>query len=557
MYEKDLALKEKLVKASMGKLSPELVLKNCNLVNVYSGEILDTDVAIAFGRVISVRKNGKTAKRTIDCRGYYAVPGLIDGHVHLDSTLLTPRQLAKIILPRGTTSVLIDPMEIANVLGARGIKVLLEDAWSTPLKTFVQISSKVPNLPGLETTGARIGLDEIKKMIKLWWVAALGEMDPSKIIPPQRKYLLRLIAAEKAVKIRVGSAADLSEDMLEAYVSAGFGNDHECVSPEEALQRIRSGMKVTAREGSSERNLEEIVKVVTHHGIDSRHLFFCTDDKHPNDIMQEGHIDYNVRKAVKLGVDPIKAIQMATINCAEHFRLEDKIGSISPGRIADVVLVKNLKDFNPEIVIANGDLVARAGKFLKVLPKFKWPKWSVSTVRLARELKPEDFSVKSEGSTQRVRVIKVFEGQIIKKQTQADLKVINGEVKVDLDNDVIKIACVERHKRTGNVAVAFVNGFNLKDGAIASSVSHDHHNIIVAGVNEQDMADAVNEIAKTSGGLIAIRRGRVLARLELPIAGLMSELQATKVVQKLKKLNDAAHQLGCALASPFMTLSFV
>jgi adenine deaminase len=557
MREKNLVLKEKLVKASLGEIRLDLLLKNCNLVNVYSGEILETDVGIALERIVSVHRNGKDARRKINCSGYYAVPGLIDAHVHLDSTLLTPRQLARIILPRGTTSVLIDPMETANVLGIRGVKILLKDAWSTPLKTFVQISSRVPTAPGLETTGAKIELDEIERAVRSEWTVALGEMDPSKIIPPQRKYMARLITAEKARKIRVGHAAGLSGSKLEAYVSAGLGDDHECVTAEEALERIRLGMKVMVREGSSERNLEDLVKVISKYRVDSRHLFFCTDDKHPDDIIREGHIDYNVREAIELGVDPIEAIQMATLNCAEHFGLDNEIGSIAPGRIADIILVRDLKEFKPEIVIANGELVAKDGKFLKKLPKFNWPKWSKNTVKLKSEMRPEDFIVGSKKEVQKVRVIKVIEGQIINEQIHADLRVVGGEVQVDLEKDVIKIACVERHKRTGNLAVAFVSGFGIKDGAIASSVAHDHHNIVVVGANDRDMAIAVNEIARMKGGLIAVKRGAVLAKLELPIAGLMSELRAEAVIERLDMLNLAVKELGCKLKAPFMTLSFI
>jgi len=457
-------------------------------------------------------------------------------------------------LPRGTTSVLIDPMETANVLGIRGVKILLKDAWSTPLKTFVQISSRVPTAPGLETTGAKIELDEIERAVRSEWTVTRGEMDPSKIIPPQRKYMARLITAEKARKIRVGHAAGLSGSKLEAYVSAGLGDDHECVTAEEALERIRLGMKVMVREGSSERNLEDLVKVISKYRVDPRHLFFCTDDKHPDDIIREGHIDYNVREAIEVGVDPIEAIQMATLNCAEHFGLDNEIGSIAPGRIADIILVRDLMEFKPEIVIANGELVAKDGKFLKKLPKFNWPKWSKNTVKLKSEMRPEDFIVGSKKEVQKVRVIKVIEGQIINEQIHADLRVVGGEVQVDLEKDVIKIACVERHKRTGNLAVAFVSGFGIKDGAIASSVAHDHHNIVVVGANDRDMTIAVNEIARMKGGLIAVKQGAVLAKLELPIAGLMSELRAEEVIERLTMFTLEVKKLGCNLKAPFMRL---
>jgi len=554
---KDIFTMKRIVRTALGEFVPDLVIKDCNLVNVYTGEITKTDVSIIDGRVASVQKTHRVPKKTLNCNGLYAAPGLIDGHIHLDSTLLTPIQLAKILLPHGTTTVLIDPMEVANVLGVRGVKALLEDAWSTPLKTYVQISSRVPTAPGLETTGGILGVKEVLQMLKWERVIALGELDPSKILPPQDEYLRKVLAAKKARKIRVGHAAGLSGSELNAYASAGLGSDHECVTVQEALERIRVGMKVMVREGSSERNLEELIKVITEHRQDPRNLFFCTDDKHPNDIVREGHIDYNVRKAIALGLDVVKAIQLATINCAEHFRLDDEIGSVTPGKIADVLLVHDLRDFKPEIVIANGEIVAKDGKFLKELPEYKWPKWATNTIKLKRKVKPTDFEITGQKGVQPVRVIQIIEGQITNKEIRADLAVENGKIVVDPEKDVVKIACVERHKRTGNIAVAFVKGFNLKEGAIASSVAHDHHNIVVVGVSDADMAEAVNAIKRMQGGLIVVSRGKILEKLELPIAGLMSARSPEAVIERLEKLNEAAKTLGCQLKAPFMTLSFV
>ncbi|MEM3506044.1 MAG: adenine deaminase [Candidatus Bathyarchaeia archaeon] len=553
----EFSLIKKVINTALGKYPADLLLKNCNLVDVFTREIFKTNISIVSGRIASICEIEYSSKETLECDGYYAVPGLIDAHIHLDSTLLTPSQLAKIILPHGTTTVLIDPMEIANVLGLKGIRLLLEEAWKTPLKTFVQISSRVPTAPGLETTGATLGLKEVMKILEWENTIALGELDPSKVIPPKNEHLKKVIAAKKLNKIRVGHAAGLSGKELNAYIAAGLCDDHECVNAQEALERLRLGMGIAIREGSSERNLEELIKVAVEYRIDSSNLFFCTDDKHPNDIIQEGHIDYNVRKAIKLGLDPIKAIQIATINCAKHFRIDDKVGIIAPGRIADIILVKDLKEFKPEIVIANGEIVAKNGKFLKDLPMLKWPKWAMNTVKLRRRLKPSDFVLKSKKQEQRVRVIQIIEDQIINKGTYADLSVKNNEVQVDLENDILKIACVERHKRTGRITLAFVKGFNLKDGAIGSSVAHDHHNIVVVGTNNLDMAVAVNSIADMHGGLIVVKQGKVLEKLELPIAGLMSTLNAKDVIERLESLNNSVKMLGCKLKSPFMTLSFI
>ena len=548
---------KRVIRTALNELSPELTLRNCKLVNVYTEEILTTDVSITAGRIASIEKCQSSPKKVLDCSRYYAVPGLMDGHVHLDSTLLTPSQLSKIILPCGTTTVLMDPMEIANVLGLRGINSLLDDSGRSSLKTYVQISSRVPTAPGLETTGAVFGVREILRMVKWGSVVSLGELDSSKVIPPQDEYLLRVLAAKEARKVRVGHAAGLSGAELNAYASAGISDDHECVTVEEAWKRIRVGMKVMIREGSSERNLEELVKLIIEKGQDPRNFFFCTDDKHPNDIMREGHIDYNVRKAISLGLDPVKAVQLATINCAEHFRLDDDVGSIAPGRFADIVLVRELKKFRPEIVIVNGKIVARSGKLLSQPREYKWPKWSTDTIRMKRKVDPTDFEITSDKEMQAVRVIQIIEGQIINKEIVHKLRVIGGKVVVDIADDILKIACVERHQRTGNVAVAFVQGFELREGAIASSVAHDHHNIVVVGVDEADIAKAVNTIKQTRGGLVAVRRGKVLEKLELPVAGLMSTGSPEVVTRKLERLNQVVRVLGCKLSAPFMTLSFI
>lgn len=556
-YSKKLSTVKRIIKTALGKVAPDLCLRNCNLVNVYTGEIMETDVSISSGRVASIEKCSTTPKRVLDCRRYYAVPGLIDGHMHLDSTLLVPSHLAKILIPHGVTTVLTDPLIIANVLGFKGVCSLLKDAWCTPLKTYIQISSRVPNVPGLETTGSELSLREVLKILKWEKVVSLGEMDPSKIVPPKDEYLLKILAAKKVRKISIGSAAGLSGMKLVAFAASGITDDHECVTAQEALERLRSGMKVVIREGSTERNLEALVKVITEEGQDQRNFLFCTDDKHPNDIVREGSIDYNVRKAISLGLDPVKAIQIATVNCAEHFRLEEDIGSITPGRYADIVLVHDLKDFRPEMVIANGEIVAKNGEFLGRLRRYRWPKWSMDTFKMKRKVVPTDFKIISDKEKQTVRVIQIIEDQIINKEIKFELNVKDGQVIADINNDVLKIACVERHKRTGNIAIAFVKGFELKEGAIASSFAHDHYNIVVVGTNDEDMAKAVNAINAMRGGLVAVNGGKILEKLELRIAGLMSTRPPDFVIRQLERLNRAARRLGSKLHAPFMTLSFV
>ena len=553
---KELSAIKSLVRTALGEIPSDLVLKNCKVVNVFSEEIFESDISIVGDRIASISRAEKW-KKVLNCDGLYAIPGLMDGHVHLDSTLLTPSQLARILLPHGTTTVFIDPHEIANVLGMKGIRLLIREARSTPLKVYVQFPSRVPTAPRLETTGAVLGLKETLGALRWVDTISLGELDPSKIFPPKDEYLLKVIATGRARKVKVGHAAGLSGKKLEAYASVGMADDHECTNAEEALERIGLGMKIIVREGSSERNLVELVKVITKYHKDPRNLFFCTDDKHPNDILREGHINYNVRKAIENGVDPIKAIQMASINCAEHFRVDTKLGSITPGKIADMLLMRKLEEMKPSMVIASGELIAKDGKFLGKPKAFKWPKWSRTTVRMKKKARSQDFRITSDRDVQKVWVMKIVEGQITNKAIQFKLPVKDGSIQIDLENDVLKIACIERHKRTGNIGIGFVKGFNLKKGAIASSVAHDHHNLVAVGTNDVNISASVNALEKMQGGFVVVKDGKVLEKLPLPIAGLLSPSTSETVIKSLDGLNKAARMLGCKLKAPFMTLSFV
>jgi adenine deaminase len=492
----------------------------------------------------------------MDCTGLFAVPGLIDGHVHIESTLLTPQNLAKIVLPRGTTSLLIDPMEIANVAGIEGVRTFLRGTERLPLKLFIQIPSRVPTAPGLETTGGVLGLDEIKEMLTWEASIALGELDPSKVDPPLDEYILKILLTEAMGKIAVGHAAGLNGRRLDAYAAAGLRDDHECVSAEEALDRLRLGLDIMVREGTSERNLDELIKLVTTMGVPSDRLFFCTDDKHINDIEREGHIDFNVRRAVAAGVPAIKAIQMATVNCARHFRIDHLVGCLAPGRSADIVLAESLSDFHATIVLANGEMVAKNDRLSVDLPDLDWPDWTLNTVHVGT-VDPDKLMVPAKDSSVRVKVIEIVEGQITNRWLEEDVPVKNGQVLPVPGRDILKIVCVERHAASGNVGVSFVRGFNLHDGAMAASVSHDHHNIVAVGTNDADILCAVEAIKAMQGGFVATRGGRVLEKLELPLFGLISRLAPEELLVAMENLNRATWEMGCRLKAPFMTLSFV
>ena len=555
--EKMLKIKKSLIRTALGEEEADLVLKNCKLLNLYTDKVEMVNISIKDRYIASITPDSLKGDDEIDCSGFFTLPGFIDGHIHVDSTLLTLSQLANIILPCGTTTLMVDPMEIGNVCGIRGVKEFLKEAEVLPLKVFVQICSRVPSAPGLETTGAVIGIEEVREMLEIDSVIALGELDPSKVIPPKDEYIMKILYAESKNKIRVGHAAGLSGRTLDAYAACGLNDDHECVTKGEALARLRLGMEIMIREGSSERNLEELIKVLTEEKFDSRFLFFCTDDKHFNDIIHEGHIDFNIRKAISLGIKPIDAIKMGSLNCARHFRVDDKVGCIGPGRIADIVLTKSLEDIRAEMVIADGKLVAKEGRMVVDLPVYQWPSWALDTVHIGSSVEPGRLRLQATGSQARVRVIEVIKEQIINKASEAVLPVINGEVLPDIDRDVLKFICVERHKASGEIGIAFVRGFGLRSGAIASSIAHDHHNIVAIGTNNEDLILAVNTIQKLHGGLAVTKAGKVLGELPLEIGGLMSPWPIDKMNSAIEKLNYQVEKLGSDIPSPFMLLSFI
>ncbi len=481
----------------------------------------------------------------------------MDAHIHIDSTLLTPEALAELIVPCGTTGLFIDPMEIANVAGIDGVKAFLKGSDELPYRIFVEVPSRVPTAPGLETTGGVLGVDEVKELLQLSNTASLGELDPSKILQLKDEYLEKILAAKEAGKIANGHSIGLDWDQLNTYSLAGLSDDHECVNISEVIERLRLGMSIMVREGSTERNLDELISGILKNGVPTNNIMFCTDDKHPDDISSEGHINYNVNRSIELGMDPIKAITLATFNIAKHFRLDHILGSLTPGRWADILLVKDLENINPSAVFKGGKLVAQSGKLVEKIQVRKYPEFLYETVKVNSQLSPDCFKVIAEGTSAEVRVINIYSDQIINHETIETLQVKDEDVQVDLMKDITKLAVVERHGKNGNVGVAFVRGFKLKYGALASSVSHDHHNIVVVGTNNEDMYLAVKEIEKYQGGLIAVSNGKVLNVLPLPIAGLMSTLASDQVLENLKDLNQVAKELGSTLPAPFMTLSFI
>ena len=448
-------------------------------------------------------------------------------------------------------------MEIANVAGADGLKAMLDSISRLPYRMLIEVSSRVPTAPGLETNGAYMGAEEVRAIMDWQESISLGELDPSKILLVKDEYIEKIADTLARRKIVNGHAIGRLGQELNVYASAGISDDHECVTEEELLQRLRVGMSVLVREGSTERNLDALIGGVLREKLPLDNLMFCTDDKHAGEIQREGHINYNVARAMELGVGEIDAVKLATLNAARHFRLEDEIGSITPGRLADILLVEDLREMKPSQVYFEGRLVAKDCKLIQTCEVGEYPEWLKNTVKLKQLITEKSFRVpaRTDRPQTQVTVIDLIDRQIINKRLIATLPCVNGEILSDPVHDILKLAIVERYGKTGGVGVGFVRGFGLREGAMAYSMSHDHHNIVVVGVNELDMAQSVKVIQEMQGGLCVVRNGEVMAKMRLPIGGLMSEQDAGTVMRELDGLNAAARSLGCRGSAPFMTLS--
>ncbi|UCG93714.1 MAG: adenine deaminase [Candidatus Aerophobus sp.] len=536
----------KMIELARGKKEVDIVLKNARLVNVFSGDIHLTNVAVHEGRVIGM--GDYKAKEEIDLEGKYLVPGFFDGHVHLESSMVTPAEFARAVVPSGTTSVIIDPHEIANVMGLDGIRYMLEASRGLPLDVYIMLPSCVP-ATHLETSGAKLTSYDLSLLLDNKRVLGLAEMmNFPGVISEDREVLDKIrIAQGKRID---GHAPGLKGKDLCAYIGAGIKSDHECITVKEAKEKLRLGMYIMVREGTAARNLKDLLPLIN--PDNSRKCFFVTDDRHPQDLLEEGHINSIIKKAVKLGFDPIAAIQMATINTAEYFRLAD-VGAIAPGYRADMVVLKDMENFEIEKVFKNGRLIAENGQ---ILPrKIKKTKVTIRSSMNVDWMGLGEFNIKAEPG--RVRVIQIIPGQIVTRKLIVSPKIEKGKVVADIDRDILKIAVVERHLASGNAGIGLVKGFGLKKGALASSVAHDSHNIIIVGAKDEDMMTAAIEVVKMRGGQVVVSDDEVIASLALPIAGLMTNRPLEEARDKIKRLNQAATELGCRLKEPFMTLSFL
>lgn len=553
-----------LVSTALGREKADLVVRGGNLVNVNSGELLeDMDVAVKKDRIALIGRADHTIgnKTTvIDASEKYLVPGFLDGHVHIESSMVTATQFARAVLPHGTTGVFIDPHEIANVFGLKGVKLMLDEARDLPLKVFACIPSCVPAAPNFETSGAEINPADVEEAIKWEEVVGLGEvMNYPGVLHCDEKIHEEIRISLHANKVVEGHSDGLLDTELAAYAAAGIASCHESTRKIDGVQRLRLGLYTMMREGSAWRDVAEVIKCLTEQKMDTRHAVLVTDDRHPETLMTQGHVDDLVRRAIEEGVDPITAVQMATLNTAEHFRVSRDIGSVAPSKCADILILNSLSKVSIDTVIADGVVVAKQGRMLVDLAPPKYPDFVKRSIHLKRQLTAENFVVNApirEGKV-KVHVIGVVEAKVFTRHLQEELPVEKGRVRLSVGKDIAKVAVVERHKLTGNIGLGFVSGFGFKEGAVASSVAHDSHNLLVVGMNDYDMAIAVNKLAEVGGGMNAVKNGETKGMVELPIAGLMSDQPVEKVSEQVEKLYKAWVALGCTMASPFMTMSLL
>lgn len=536
-----------LILKARGVEKSDLVLKNCKIINVFSNEIIEGDVAIDKGYIVGIGQY--EGEKEIDLSGRYLSPGFIDGHVHIESSMSSPSQFARVIVPRGVTSIIADPHEIANVKGIEGIKYIIEDSKRVPLDVYVMLPSCVP-ATNFENAGAILEAQDLKELMDEETVLGLGEMmNYPGVIFLDEKVIEKLILFKDRVKDGHGPMIDGKD--LNAYVAAGIMTEHECSTAEEVLNRLRLGMYILLREGSAARDLRNIIKVVNKDNL--RRFLFCTDDKHPEDLINEGTIDYNIKLAIREGIEPIDAIKMATLNAAECYGLKGK-GAIAPGYIADLVVIDNLEGFNIVKVFKNGKLVAENNQAL-FDTTIHLPKNMVDSVRI-RDVKVEDLQIPMKSN--KANIIGVVENSIVTEKIVDEVNLVNGYFDYSND-DILKLVVVERHFATGNIGVGLIKNFKLKNGAIGSTVGHDSHNMIVVGDNDEDILAAIKELEIIGGGLTMVSRGKVLKSLPLEIAGIMTSRPIEETNRILKEMIDLSHKELKVNENidPFMTLSFM
>nr|BBH95050.1 adenine deaminase [Thermogemmatispora argillosa] len=540
------------IRVARGDEPADLVLRNARLVNVCSGECYPADIAIADGRVvgISVPAGGYHGQQERDLEGRWLAPALMDGHMHIESTMLVLSEFARLVVPRGVTAVMLDPHEFANVLGLAGIRFVLEAGRDLPLDAFVLLSSCVP-ASQYETPYRPLLASDLLPLLTEERVLGLAEMmNMPGVLRGDEQVLAKIAATLNHGLVVDGHAPGLQGRDLCAYAAAGILSDHECTTPAEARERLRLGMWLMIREGSAARNLEALLPLIKE--LHPPRAFFVTDDRDPLDLLERGHIDSMVRRAIELGLDPVEAIRLASYNTAQYFRLSDR-GAIVPGAVADLVVLDDLTTFQVESVYKNGRLVAQGGRLLVELPASE-PQGLSNTIRIAA-LREEDLRIA--GRPGPVAVIGIEPGQIVTRHLQLEAPLREGEIVADPERDLLKLVVIERHHASGRIGLGLVQGLGLKRGALASSVAHDAHNLVIAGASDRDILKAAEALAAMGGGFALVVDGELRASVPLPLAGLVSAAPISELVARLRALDEAAAALGCRLEHPCMTLSFL
>lgn len=538
---------QRIINVARGLEKADLVIKNANIVNVLSEEIHKADIAIADGIIAGISDN-YSGEKEIDVNGAYVTPSFIDGHVHLESSMMLPSEFAKAVLPAGTTTVIIDPHEISNVFGLHGISFMHEAVKNLPIDVYTMLPSCVPATP-FETSGFDLNSYDLSLVIDKPWVLGIAEMmNFPGVLNLDKNVMAKLELAKSRNKRIDGHAPFLSNKDLCAYISSGVKSDHECTNPSEAIEKLRLGMYLMIREGTAAKDLDALIPVLKE--CNTRKCLFVTDDRHPSDLGE--HINGMVRRAVEAGVSPIKAIQCASLNTAEYFGLKD-LGAIAPGYRADLLILPDLKTFKPDFVLKNGKIIVENTKLIANIDDSETP--SVRGSVNVKWIEQDDFKINA--ASNMVKTIEVIPHQLVTKSIVSQIRIENGNAISNIETDTLKICVIERHRATGNIGKGFVKGFNLKSGAIASTVAHDSHNMIIVGTNDYDMYVAAVELVKSQGGKVVVKDGEVISKLPLPIAGLMSDKDFNYVLSKCDELNSAAHSIGCTLEDPFMTMGFL
>lgn len=557
-----------LVDCAMGRKAASLVIKNGIWVCVQTGEYIEnTDIAVISDRIAYVGPDAShtidKSTKIIDAKGKFLVPGLIDAHMHVESGMLTVTEFVSAVLPRGTTAMFIDPHEIANVLGLKGVRLMVDEALQQPNHVLVQIPSCVPSNPGFETPGGTIDADDVAEGMKWEGVIGLGEMMNFPAVAANDEKVHKEMEIARDERMIIGGhypSLDLGLPFY-GYVAGGAQDDHEGTRVEDAIARARLGMKVMMRYGSAWLDVENQIKAITEHGLDSRNFILCTDDSHSATLVFEGNMDRVVRHTIQQGIEPMVAIQMATINSATHFRTDSEIGQIAPGRYADILVVENLIDFVPDLVIAKGNIVAEHGRLTIKLPEIDYPEWALKTVHISKPVNSDQFCLAAPDNGKdkvKVNVIGLIENQAPTKYMQLNMAVHDGFIKLDKNQDVAKLAVLDRHHNTGRIQLGFVSGFGFtEDCAVATTVAHDSHQLIVTGTDEEAMAMAVNRLVEIGGGQVVIKDKKIIGEVALPIAGLVSNKPAAEVAKAASTVLSGFKKCGCLMNNPNMQLSLL